>query len=165
MLDRAIGIAGIALALIFGLWSTAPEGWPKAPAWLMMIGIGFGIFLFGLAAGLIINEKSRIKTTRNEFIFNDFPPSIVVSKEKFINERIILDGKSYIDCEFENVTFVFNGTAPFSLMNNKFNGRIQVASDNPAISGSFALLRGLGYLDNVDFLNKSKSIIELPKRR
>ncbi len=53
MLDRAIGIFGIALAIIFGVWSLAPEGWPKFPLWAMYTGIGTGIFFAGVSTGLI----------------------------------------------------------------------------------------------------------------
>jgi hypothetical protein len=57
MLDRAIGLLGIALALIFGLWSLAPEGWPKMPPWLTIAGVAVGILLIGLAAGLIVGDR------------------------------------------------------------------------------------------------------------
>jgi hypothetical protein len=56
MLDRGIGILGIALAIIFGVWSLAPEGWPKMPPWASITGVGVGILLVGLAAGLIIGD-------------------------------------------------------------------------------------------------------------
>jgi hypothetical protein len=51
MLDRAIGIFGIALALIFGL---APLLDFKMPIWLTYAGVGLGILLSGLAVGLIM---------------------------------------------------------------------------------------------------------------
>jgi hypothetical protein len=60
VLDRAIGLVGLALALILGLWSLAPEGWPKMPAWATLDGIGVGILLVGLAAGLIIADRRNI---------------------------------------------------------------------------------------------------------
>ena len=59
ILDRAIGIFGIALAIIFGFWSIAPEGWPKLPPWALIVGIDFGVLLAGLAVGLIIGEHRK----------------------------------------------------------------------------------------------------------
>jgi hypothetical protein len=59
MLDRAIGIFGIALAIIFGFWTLAPEGWPKMPPWVLILGIGIGILLIGSAAGLIIGDYRK----------------------------------------------------------------------------------------------------------
>jgi hypothetical protein len=53
MLDRGIGLLGIALAIIFGVWSLAPAGWPKMPPWASFTGIGLGILLVGIAVGLI----------------------------------------------------------------------------------------------------------------
>jgi hypothetical protein len=60
MLDRAIGLFGLALALILGVWGLAPEGWPKMPAWATLSGIGVGILLVGLAAGLIIADRRNV---------------------------------------------------------------------------------------------------------
>ncbi len=57
MLDRGIAIFGLALGLISWLWSLAPEGWPKMPPWLTLTGIGFGVLLFGFAAGLIVADR------------------------------------------------------------------------------------------------------------
>jgi hypothetical protein len=59
MLDRGIGILGIALAIIFGAWSLAPEGWPKMPTWAVLLGVGVGILLIGLASGLVIGEQRK----------------------------------------------------------------------------------------------------------
>jgi hypothetical protein len=60
MLDRAIGIVGISLALIFGLWSLAPETSPKPPTWAFLLGIWFGALLIGLAIGLLIGDRRRL---------------------------------------------------------------------------------------------------------
>ena len=57
MLDRAIGIIGVALALAFGAYSLSPEGWPKMPGWLVYAGVAAGIFLGGLSLGLIAADK------------------------------------------------------------------------------------------------------------
>lgn len=58
MLDRAIGILGLALAIIFGVWSLAPDGWPKLPSWAVLAGAGFGILLVGLGGGLLFGGQS-----------------------------------------------------------------------------------------------------------
>jgi hypothetical protein len=55
MIDRAIGLFGLALALVIGLLAFVPEGWPKIPLWLTLTGIGVGIFLCGLGVGLVMS--------------------------------------------------------------------------------------------------------------
>jgi hypothetical protein len=163
MLDRAIGLLGIALALIFGLWSLAPEGWPKMPPWLMLGGIGGGIFLVGAATGLIVSEQRTPDKAEGSFTFNDVPPHIIVSKKTFQNERVLLDGHAYRECLFENVTLVFNGTEPFELTKNTFTGKAIVTSENGAISGIIGLLRSMGTIPaSVEFRNDSGSIFDPP---
>jgi hypothetical protein len=60
MLDRAIGIAGIALALIFGV---VPFTEIKIPTWVSLSGAGLGILLIGLAAGLILGDQRKPDAT------------------------------------------------------------------------------------------------------
>ncbi|UDL87977.1 hypothetical protein LGH82_22830 [Mesorhizobium sp. PAMC28654] len=57
MLDRGIGILGLALAIIFGALSLAPEWLPKTPLWIAPTGLGVGVFLIGLAIGLVIGQQ------------------------------------------------------------------------------------------------------------
>jgi hypothetical protein len=71
---------------------------------------------------------------------------IPVVREKFFNTKVLLDGHSYTQCTFENVTFVYNGTAIFQLSRNKMVGSMMFTSDNPAVEGTFLLLQGLGIL-------------------
>ncbi len=59
MLDRAIGLLGLALAVIFGVWSLAPEDWPKMPTWAVLLGVGVGVLFIGLAAGLILGSQRK----------------------------------------------------------------------------------------------------------
>jgi hypothetical protein len=66
MLDRAIGIVGIALALIFGL---VPLTDYKVPLWLTYTGVALGILLIGIAAGLIFGgSRKRLDTREPEVI-------------------------------------------------------------------------------------------------
>ena len=66
---------------------------------------------------------------------------------KKANETIALDGMAYRNCIFENVTFVYNGTAPFSLSdNNSFIGSRHLKSDSGMVNYTLALLRDLGWI-------------------
>ena len=56
MFDRAIGIAGLAIGIIFGLF---PYLAPDVPRWVALGGIGVGILLLGISVGLIFGRGSR----------------------------------------------------------------------------------------------------------
>jgi hypothetical protein len=58
MIDRAIGIIGIALAL---LTLALQYYFPHLPAWAPRVGFGAGIFLFGVSMGLIAAGGLRRK--------------------------------------------------------------------------------------------------------
>ena len=66
-------------------------------------------------------------------------PLIPVVRMKFFNSKVLLDGHSYTHCTFENVTFVYNGTAIFQLSHNKMVGSMMFTSDNPAVLATFLL--------------------------
>lgn len=59
MFDRSIGVAGLALSLLF--W-VAPSFWPQLPAWAASAGLMGGVFLLGASAALLIAHKSNTKS-------------------------------------------------------------------------------------------------------
>jgi hypothetical protein len=69
----------------------------------------------------------------------------IVRGKVFNSEEVPLDGHAYEDCTFNNVTFVFNGDAPFDLVHNSINGAV-LKTGNPAISGFVRLLKELGWI-------------------
>ena len=66
----------------------------------------------------------------------------------FINERIALDGKEYVDCTFQNVMFDYEGTASFRLTNCHFTpgGDTAFGSRNPIVKQAMFI---------ANFLNQS----------
>ncbi len=58
MIDRAIGIVGIALGLIA---AALQYSFPQLPQWVLSTGCGIGIFLCGLSAGLVSAGGLRVK--------------------------------------------------------------------------------------------------------
>lgn len=62
VIDRAIGLIGIALALLTG---AVGHFFPAAPGWLANIGYGFGVLLIGVSFGLIaaggLRRKRKIR--------------------------------------------------------------------------------------------------------
>lgn len=69
-----------------------------------------------------------------------------VLNKTFVNERIVIDGKSFSGCRFENVKMVYNGTAPFDLSKNDFFGPIIITSDKPQMMGLLIILKELKFL-------------------
>jgi hypothetical protein len=57
-----------------------------------------------------------------------------------------LDGVEYTDCDFENVTFIFEGTTPIRMQNNRMHGSIWIQSGSGSVTATSALLKGLGWL-------------------
>jgi hypothetical protein len=73
----------------------------------------------------------------------DFPtpnwlePLAPVVNQKYINETVSLDGKSFQHCEFHDVTFRYNGTTPTQFIGCKMTGKpgFSFRSDNPLVLG------------------------------
>ena len=151
--DQGVKLAPDLLQNLTGIICT--PYWAFAPLGLILLATAI---LMGREFGWL-----GVKTAKNQFIFHDTPPHIVVAKKTFTNERILLDGHAYRNCTFENVTFVFNGTSPFEFSRNKINGTMRFASDNPSVQGTFNWFRGFGLINQVEFTNDSGSIIEPPK--
>lgn len=58
MIDRGIGLAGIALALITGLSQYLPF---ILPDWFLLSGFILGVLLFGISLGLISTARRKSK--------------------------------------------------------------------------------------------------------
>jgi hypothetical protein len=71
-------------------------------------------------------------------------PLTHVSKKFFQSQVVPLDGMSYQYCVFRNVTFKFNGTAPFQLNDTITLGDHGYTTDNPAIFIAIALASVMG---------------------
>jgi hypothetical protein len=84
-----------------------------------------------------------------------------VMGKHFANERVLLDGFSYSNCVFTNVTFVYNGTTAVQFSHNEVHG-FRVASDNAAVEGSLMFARGFGLLKEEIELDLPPGIVVNP---
>jgi hypothetical protein len=82
-------------------------------------------------------------------------PKKVVTCKIFENERVVIDGKSFLDCEFKNVTLVYNGSATFELNGCNFEG-LSIGSDDLGIQSMLVLLAATGNLKAPIFLIQSQ---------
>jgi len=76
---------------------------------------------------------------------NANPQSLQIVRGKFYkNEVIEIDGKMFDHCDFENVTFKYNGTALYGFNESVTHGRdFRVTTDNQIIGSSISLIRFL----------------------
>jgi hypothetical protein len=119
----------------------------------------FAPLIFVILAGLILvaKEFGVIKKSKTQL------PHTLVTRKRFVNERVPLDSHSYRDCTFENVTFLFNGTGRIEeFTHNIIVGRLRMHSDSPVVFQTIGLLQGLGALHNFQ-IDAPGSIIEPPR--
>lgn len=113
----------------------------NAPWWMVIPG-GIGVFL--LITAWIMMWLRRRASFATEWP-NPYHP-ISVSGRIFRNEKVPLDGYYYSNCDFHNITFVYNGMTPIQLNNNHVFGGPNISTNNLAISGMVTLLRELDAL-------------------
>ncbi|HEV8415588.1 MAG TPA: hypothetical protein VGQ49_18510 [Bryobacteraceae bacterium] len=76
--------------------------------------------------------------------FQDIPAAEVKMRQSFKNKEVPLDGIAYVECTFENVTFVYNAKRPYQLIGNRFQGTNNLRSDSKGVVATIGLLKGLG---------------------
>ncbi len=69
----------------------------------------------------------------------------LITGRRFLNETVHLDGKRFINCRFDNVTFVYNG-GPISMEQIEV-GTFVITSDNPKLNRFSNILLALGYIN------------------
>ena len=93
------------------------------------------------AVGIDLYSRSR----RLSRAWEMWPMKRIVGK-KFTGETVLLDGKEFINCEFNNVTFEFQGKAPTRLLNSRIrrtgkgNPMISLKSSDPVIAHTLLLV-------------------------
>jgi len=117
------------------------------PSWvyympLLLIIVGTLIFIFR-EIGWIDKRDSNITTFPIAYEYK------MVRNEKYMNESILLDGHRYENCRFTNVTFIWNGSAPFELINCDREGAFRLTSRNDVINTTLNLLEGFQFLGNI----------------
>lgn len=59
---------------------------------------------------------------------------VQVHNKHFRNERVVLDGKQFWKCKFENVTFVYKGIGPVTFLDASFEGQVKLDVEDTASS-------------------------------
>ena len=64
-----------------------------------------------------------------------------VWNKHYLNEAVEVDGHRYINCTFENVTFVYNATAPWEFTGASIVGSIHIKTDNRRLGAFLEFLK------------------------
>jgi hypothetical protein len=125
---------------------TTKRAWVALALVFISLALSAGAFYYFFHPRIEVQTTEKIITAPYEFAWKgDRPPTQHVFDKHFSNEKVVLDDISYVRCTFQNVTFVYNGTAPFFVQDSQVNG-YKLSSDNPSISAVGYLLYGLGVL-------------------
>lgn len=90
-------------------------------------------FLIGAGVSWIVGRISKPGPTQSSVSWRN-PHFDIVSGHTYVNKSIEIDGKSFRDCSFENVSFIFHGLAPAEFLGNtKMSRGFSLDTDNPAI--------------------------------
>jgi hypothetical protein len=83
-------------------------------------------------------------------------PLTIVRDRMFQGETVVLDGREFINCKFDDVTFEYNGTAPTRLTKSYIARRgdgvrmVQFRSSNPIVKQTQGLLAMLHIAQGID---------------
>jgi len=136
------GIGGLAAALAWAgitpqqVFNRSPT---MAPRWKLFIALSLFALSFlcsALALYLAMHQQPYFSDAITE----------TIEGRSYVNEEVVLDGRKYVDCTFENVSFRYNGKASFQFMHNIVRGTYRISSGNPAVGVTVGLLKGMGML-------------------
>lgn len=154
-------IAGALLWLVTGSWwwSMRPFGWwMPIFGFVLLVAVPFVIYLlrgrlpvavssiatvviaglwllgFGFAAGKAIPAGAPNAPLRQ------------IIGQTYVNTRVPLDGNAYIACNFDNVTFEWNGTAPFDVRASHKSCCNRFETQNPQFVVLIDLIKAFGFL-------------------
>jgi hypothetical protein len=107
-----------------------PEKIGTAAPWIV-VGALFVLSAFLSLFGIYQKRKAPETKTENSVEAFKYPRWELVTNQKFMNEAIDVDGKSFRNCSFDNVRFLFHGKAPTEFIRPIFGGSLVMDTDHP----------------------------------
>jgi hypothetical protein len=106
-----------------GFWNYVPLAFLIAAAVIALIG------------RLLPSSRSQARVDWRGAFRTRTPKFELIYDHTYVNQTIEVDGKSFRNCSFSNVTFLFRGTAPFEFVDgNRFiEGGFSFSTDDPAV--------------------------------
>jgi hypothetical protein len=109
--------------------------------------IGVLALLTGLAVGQTTLAEQSANTQSLANFREDYPLTEYRGKT-YKDETVQIDGNHFVDCTFDNVTFRFDGQAPFRFTNDHFQGAFRLTSNNPVVKSTMILVGTFIKLEN-----------------
>ena len=139
-------IAGLTSILSFLGITPKPQNWRwpmlDENGWLLWLAIIFfvGTIISSSVGWYLVTHPKPIDYGWDEYKFE------IIEDKTFRNEVVVLDGKRFINCNFYNITFEYNGNAPVQMIDVKIGG-INIKSENPSIQTMMKIFKELKVFD------------------
>src|SRR3984893_15621974 len=101
------------------------------------------------------NENLGLSRVEQQFPTTDWDkPLSQVLRQHYKNETVLLDGKNFIECTFENVTLLYQGTRPLQMINCKKipaeGFLVTVRTDNPVVFTALSIMQSTGVSGSIE---------------
>ncbi len=127
---------------------------------LTWIFFGYDVYISHKQPKIMQQSVTKEVAIPYRYAYRPDHPLTAVTKQFFQNQKVPLDGMSYKYCVFRNVTFEFDGTAPFQMDNVIVLGNHGYDTGNPAVWVTVAMVAQLG-VPNVKNLRDNGRIPEI----
>lgn len=77
LFDRAVALFGLGVTLIVGLYTFAPDNWPKIPPMATAGGMAIGLLILGVGCGLLIADFRKANRDAFDIEFDPADPRFV----------------------------------------------------------------------------------------
>jgi hypothetical protein len=159
----AIGLTLLGLIVLgYSVYSHHKPGSYKMPVWIAVLvltwaAVGYDYYdrhqleigpLLNTATQASLNEQQtkilnhlkRMGSNWGEYRYE------YVTDRTFEHDTILLDGKKFVNCRFIDVTFVYEGTAPFEMSEVSLSAKWQFRTDVPQLAPLLRLFSAAGLL-------------------
>ena len=127
-LGEILSVASLLVSAMFGIAGCSSHEWFHTAAIISFVIFGVSVFLTYL--------QNR---------FSIFGRLEEIANQHLKNRDVLMDGRLYINCTFENVTFVYNGgkTGGFDPSCKFLDGTVGFTTKNPKLSQMLHFLKSL----------------------
>jgi len=123
--------------------------WALSSNGLLRIVIVLGLILSGFSLYLSYHPKSGMNLKATADAWATYRYEYVIGRH-FFNEAVVLDGKHFSGCTFENVTFIYQGKGPVQVVDSRLirhpDSVVKWHTDNILVQQTARIMKGLGQL-------------------